>query len=444
MRATNTDQEMLLQRISRLILCVCLFRPSSVNKNLCVDNAYLFKYEPDSDCNGSDADDNGSEDTTTGTSHSSGQRTAVHTDSGCLSFTIALNSKEEYEGGGTWFEGLRQPTKGNGNGNDDSIDCCVLEMDVGDVTIRAGGVKHAGFAVTKGTRYIIGGFCMHRDKVEYVRQLLSQQEQPQHSSTASGAGTLTPTQQLEAALALQPAFDATYNQLALAYSTVHNDPTKALEVAQHCLDHVHPCSGEVAFTKGSLHLQRGEYEKVLSCMELCLRADPSDVDALLTMAQAHAGKNDAPSEERAYQQVLACPSATKKQKGTACNNLGTLCEGQLEEEAEYYHRALRFRPTFFQSRYSLASCYANAKNWESAIQHYKLALEHLRKTEELDTSNEEAQFKTLQNLYKAAMNYLHDSQTQLQPKTQADVQRAFESIMGADNFQTLLKLNAKQ
>eukprot|EP00554_Chaetoceros_debilis_P002154 CAMPEP_0194089318 /NCGR_PEP_ID=MMETSP0149-20130528/33730_1 /TAXON_ID=122233 /ORGANISM="Chaetoceros debilis, Strain MM31A-1" /LENGTH=650 /DNA_ID=CAMNT_0038773209 /DNA_START=246 /DNA_END=2198 /DNA_ORIENTATION=+ len=84
-------------------------------------------------------------------------RTDVHIDNGILAMTVAMTPKNEYVGGGTFFEHM---------GIDD-----VLPMDVGHGTFRPGSVRHGGHKVTKGTRYILGAFLLIEDRVEHVRRL---------------------------------------------------------------------------------------------------------------------------------------------------------------------------------------------------------------------------------------------------------------------------------
>ena len=85
---------------------------------------------------------------------SSGAATDVHIDSGLLSFTIALNAPSAYDGGGTWFESVDK----------------LVEMPQGHVTFRPGHVRHQGKPLTRGTRYMIGGFIMREDVVEHGRR----------------------------------------------------------------------------------------------------------------------------------------------------------------------------------------------------------------------------------------------------------------------------------
>lgn len=69
---------------------------------------------------------------------------APHRDGSVLSFNIALNDRLEYEGGGTWFEGLGQS----------------LPIDKGHVCCHASGVMHGGHPITSGVRYILVGFVI--------------------------------------------------------------------------------------------------------------------------------------------------------------------------------------------------------------------------------------------------------------------------------------------
>jgi hypothetical protein len=61
-----------------------------------------------------------------------------------LSFNVALNARSEYEGGGTWFEGLGRS----------------LPIERGHVCAHAGGVLHGGHPITGGVRYILVAFVI--------------------------------------------------------------------------------------------------------------------------------------------------------------------------------------------------------------------------------------------------------------------------------------------
>jgi len=59
-----------------------------------------------------------------------------HRDGSVLSFNIALNPRSEYEGGGTWFEGLGS----------------ALPIERGHVCAHASGVLHGGHPISSGIR----------------------------------------------------------------------------------------------------------------------------------------------------------------------------------------------------------------------------------------------------------------------------------------------------
>jgi len=67
-----------------------------------------------------------------------------HRDGSVVSFNIALNDANEYDGGGTWFESLG-----------DSI-----RIDQGEVVSHASGIMHGGHGITRGKRYIMVCFVI--------------------------------------------------------------------------------------------------------------------------------------------------------------------------------------------------------------------------------------------------------------------------------------------
>jgi tetratricopeptide (TPR) repeat protein len=342
--------------------------------DLCVDNAYLFKY-----------------------TRETGGRTDVHTDSGCLSFTIALN--DEYEGGGTWVEGLG-----------------VLEMTAGQVTIRPGGIKHCGNAVESGTRYIIGGFCLHKKKAELVRQLCL----PSPDVT-----TEQRIKALEAAVVLNPNCDVPYNLLANAYEE-QGHVEKAQHVLEYCLTHVHATSGEIAYSLASIYMCQGLHEKARACLQICLEADPGDVDAMLSMAQTCAALGDKQSEEENYRKLVNTPGAKDAAVASAYCNLGVLYEGS-DKEIECYIKSLEIALNSFAPRYSLACAYASRKQWDLACTAFRYAIEC--------ADSEESKTKVLKLLYQAAASLIQLDKTA--PASREEMLNRFKAVMGEDNYNLL-------
>jgi hypothetical protein len=65
----------------------------------------------------------------------------MHCDGSFLSFNILLSDKNDFEGGGTYFD-----------------DGLMAHLDQGDILIHSSRIKHAGLPITKGTRYLLVGF----------------------------------------------------------------------------------------------------------------------------------------------------------------------------------------------------------------------------------------------------------------------------------------------
>jgi tetratricopeptide (TPR) repeat protein len=364
--------------------------------DLVVDNAYLFQY-----------------------STKTGRKTDVHTDSGCLSFTIALNAPTEYTGGGTWFESLED------NDNDNNG---VIDMEQGVVTVRPGGVRHCGQAVTSGTRYIIGGFCMHRHKVEPVRMLLGLAAERGCQGDYKGA-----EEAYIACLLLNSQFDAAYANLANILES-QGKMEQALEALEYCHTSVNPRNSQVAYSLGILYLQKKEYAKCKECMETCLYSDDCDVEAMLTMAQACRGLQDVDGEESWYRRAIQTAGVSNEQAASAYLNLGLLKEG-TDEEIELYQKGLELSPNHYQLRYTLASVLALQKNFQQAARHFRLAAE---------TSTGQERNAALQSLYRSATFAVQKDDSADRPTTREKMMERLQEIMGHENYQALAASAAKR
>lgn len=65
----------------------------------------------------------------------------LHTDGSFLSFQVLLSDKNDFEGGGTYFD-----------------DGLIMKPSQGDLILHSSRMKHAGLPITKGRRYLLVGF----------------------------------------------------------------------------------------------------------------------------------------------------------------------------------------------------------------------------------------------------------------------------------------------
>ena len=263
---------------------------------------------------------------------------------------------------------------------------------------------------------------MNNKKIEYTRMLMglgSEETQKGNYKKAEEA--------LETAIVLNPSFDGPYSHLANLLSKQGNT-AKAQRVLEHCLEHVNPKGTEIAYSLGSLYLEKGDYDNVVKCMNICLEIDEGDADAMMAMAQACAGKQDNAGEEAWYQKLVSMPGTSKDLAGKAYCNLGVLYAGS-PKEIEYYEKSLALAPDKFAPNFSLACSYASKQDWDPAIDAFRKALDVAK-----EGSDDEKQ--ALQNLYRCVMGKLQRDNPSGASSREEMMQR-FVEIMGPENFEKL-------
>lgn len=279
--------------------------------DLALDNCYLMKFTPQT-----------------------GIRMDIHCDDGCLSFTIQMNPKEEYTGGGTWFEGLAEDETDHQAG--------IVKMDVGHVHFRAGAIRHMGNTITSGKRYVIGGFAIHRSKVDNVRLLMRGNTNEEMDLS------------LPAVVALNPEYDEGYAMLAHDWTSRKGRAEEAKQALEYCLKHVNPKCSKVAFSLGVVHyLKEGKYDKVMELMKIVLTYDPVDVLAMSAMAKAAGELGHVDVEEEMYRRIVKVESVEPEDKADAYRNLGLLYKGKdVQFEIDCYQKAIEAHDNY-HVRYSL-------------------------------------------------------------------------------------------
>ena len=358
-------------------------------EDLVVDSAYLFKYLPQP-----------------------GLRTEIHTDGGCLSFTFALNSKDDYEGGGTWVEGL--------SSEEDPDHGEVIEMDAGGCTIRPGGIRHCGNPLKSGERYIIGGFCMNQKRVEHVRQLVN--------NCPNRCSPKQIREALECAIALNPGCDAAYSNLGQIYEN-QGDKAKAKQVMKDCLANANPKSCASSYYLGTMNYQEGNYEEAKGYLQNCLDIDPVDGDALGAIAQCYANLGEKDEEKETLNKIIVAPGVSNRVICQAYCNLGILHAGQ-DVELTYYENSLKVNPENLPALHNLGSAYARRKEWDKSIGTFRKVVEDL-------VTNDDDKFNYLKMLYQvvtAKLRALDDC------KSREEMMERLANDMGEQNMKQLMAM----
>lgn len=89
----------------------------------------------------------------------------IHRDTSVINIIVSLNSLNEYDGGGTYFPEFKK----------------VIKPEQGHVLVSTGKMKHGGFKITSGTRYILIGFIDVKDinvNTDYLNTIEFKLEEP--------------------------------------------------------------------------------------------------------------------------------------------------------------------------------------------------------------------------------------------------------------------------
>ena len=246
----------------------------------------------------------------------------------------------------------------------------MLDMEEGMVTFRPGGLRHQGFEVTSGTRYVIGGFVVHRDKVEYCRRAVGK------GTALAMEGKFSEAERvLRHAVEENPRFDGAWVCLADAQRNQGGD-AKVQEAAaslEKALE-LNPSNGEALFSLAGVKNELGQHAASLALYEQYLKdIEPSDVEALFDAAAVLGALSRHVEEVQMLRRLIEVAPSGHKRQAAAYTNLGVALGelGDAAGEIESYEKAIAIEHACKPAWYSLGSALASAGRLEEAALKYK-------------------------------------------------------------------------
>jgi tetratricopeptide (TPR) repeat protein len=144
----------------------------------------------------------------------------VHRDASLLSLNVALSPPSNYQGGGTYVEGVS--------------DIPRIEMEQGSVMCHAGGAPHAGRGTTSGERWVLVLFCLDKKQPQLARRCHALGERLKQQGDLNGAA-----EALQAGLSVAPNDHLLHWSIASVYTGLgnHEQARASLEKASACYPH---------------------------------------------------------------------------------------------------------------------------------------------------------------------------------------------------------------
>jgi tetratricopeptide (TPR) repeat protein len=125
---------------------------------------------------------------------------------------------------------------------------------------------------------------------------------------------------------------------------------------------------------GSIFFERGYMTEAEHFLQLALREDPDNSEALYGLGSVYLQENKTADARTTFERVIKLPQRYPGTLPNAWNNLGLLSarEGHTDEAIQQFQQALQLDPDHFIALENLGNAYRQAKRWDDA----KATLQH--------------------------------------------------------------------
>jgi tetratricopeptide (TPR) repeat protein len=128
---------------------------------------------------------------------------------------------------------------------------------------------------------------------------------------------------------------------------------------------------------GSIYFERGYINEAEHFLQLALRDDSDNSEALYGIGSVYLQQNKSSEARAVFERVIKLPQRYPGTLPNAWNNLGLLSarEGRTEEAIQQFQQALQIDPDHFIALENLGNAYRQAKRWDDAKSTLQRALQ---------------------------------------------------------------------